>query len=88
MTDTAAMLIVLVVGYLLMLALVKFAQRIIDRPQEARRHPQGHGSAETAGAFLSRRRLAEEGGQNASYSLPGGNRRAAGSLSLLCRDQS
>jgi len=38
--DTAAMLIVLVVGYLLMLALVKFSQRIIDRPQEAKRRSQ------------------------------------------------
>jgi len=39
-TKTAAMLFVLVVSYLLMLALVKFAQRIIDRPQEARRRAQ------------------------------------------------
>jgi len=34
------MLIVLVAGYLLMLALVKFSQRIIDRPQEAKRRSQ------------------------------------------------
>ena len=39
-TYTAAMLIVLLVSYLLMLALVKFAQRIIDRPQVARRRSQ------------------------------------------------
>ena len=45
MTNTATMLLVLVVSYLLMLALVKFAQRIIDRPREARRRSQ---LAETA----------------------------------------
>jgi hypothetical protein len=36
MTNTVAMLFLLVVSYMAMLALVKFAQRIIDRPQEAR----------------------------------------------------
>ena len=40
MTDTAAMLFVLVAGFMAMLALVKFAQRIIDRPQEAKRRSQ------------------------------------------------
>jgi hypothetical protein len=39
-TDTAAMLFVLVAGFMAMLALVKFAQRIIDRPQEAKRRAQ------------------------------------------------
>ena len=39
-TDTAAMLFVLVAGFMAMLALVKFAQRIIDRPEEAKRRSQ------------------------------------------------
>ena len=39
-TNTAAMLFVLVASFMAMLALVKFAQRIIDRPQEARRRSQ------------------------------------------------
>jgi len=39
-TNTVAMLFVLIVSYLLMLALVKFAQRIIDRPQEVRPRSQ------------------------------------------------
>ena len=44
MTNTVAMLFALVVSFMAMLALVKFAQRIIDRPQEARRRAQPAGT--------------------------------------------
>ena len=40
MNATLLMLLILIFAYLAMIALVKFAERIIDRPQEARRRSQ------------------------------------------------
>ena len=38
MFETALMLIVLIVGYLVMLGLVKFAEHVIERPRLAKRN--------------------------------------------------